>query len=284
MIPIEESIQYILTELKKLDLRTATETRVRDILNYFDLYALPCFHILKDSLLYRATILKPGERLTKSRLWYCPAEKNLTYQRATCKGKTALYVTSPAPMDENGEGNACELALHEIWNDAYWGKEQISVIFSKWRVTKDIYLGAIHYSSPENNSTRLNNCAQNFYGSLQDKSPQCLIQNLEDFYNFMNDEFEKPVDHNFDKDYLISACFADIIREKEINNDNHLDGLIWESHTVDNLRLGDALSAAIYSESVDTKLTLDAVFEDTFSISHIITRKDSKIIDIRNLK
>ena len=280
------TIQEAIRRLQAVDFSRSTEEEVKDVLNQcLELYSLPIFHIQKGSLLYRATVLKPGEELTAQRLSYCLAEKNTTYQRATCIGQTALYVTSPDPTDEKSEGNACELAMHEIWKDKYWNKETINIIFSQWEVTEDICLGAIHYASPNNYSSRLNCCANAFASSLlQEGCPLSVVQDLIAFYDFMNGQFEKPVDPNFDREYLISACFADIIKEKEQQNGNHLDGIIWESHTDGIHILGDSLSAAIYPDSVDKYLKLATVYEDTFQLSTSVKQIDSKILNINNLK
>ncbi|MBR4917903.1 MAG: hypothetical protein IKZ52_01630 [Bacteroidales bacterium] len=244
-------------------------------------YVLPIAEINEGYRIYRATILGKNETIiTKKRLSYRSAKDNHNYQRASKPQSTAFYGTVHSEDNLIGTNKkSVNLALCEVSSllRKPFDPNQIeNAIIGEWTVTKKLSLFALAKTDETNKSSYFNVLGADFVPFLNRKG--CFndeIAKYNDFQEFITGEFNKLVAENQNHEYIISALFAEKLKQ-DCQIPKKIDGLIWQSTINKDPMFNDTLCVALFPESV-AKLNLNRCYQTTI-------RPDNKCVKIGALQ
>jgi hypothetical protein len=219
-------IDEIIAELKQLDLSTKPEKRIRELLKLVGpiAYVIITFH--KDKVMMRARPNGSNRRFkAKVDFSYKPAEKNLTYQRASTPEQTMFYATVIPDKIEQGElDNMRIIGITEtlpIMRDKT-ASGYLKISFGKWVAEDDITLLAIVHKDKYLEESNYTKELVSSYKTFLDQFPPDVVEKSMKFQTFMSEEFSKEnITENHD--YMISAIFSELAVE------NGVEGIFYPS-------------------------------------------------------
>ena len=223
---------------------------------------------VKGTFIVRGRVNCNGERFAhKKDISYKPAEQNKLYQRASIPNKTMFYGT--IGYDENGERNhrmSIGITLFEsiklIRDNRLMSSGEEVITLGFWKIIKPLKcftLAGAENFHPKN--IVLKNLYQKFILLIEEKNRQ----DLKLIYDFISDEFAKPINGN-SFEYKVSANFAELIVEKGF------DGVIYPSVMTDG---ENGYNIALTPDAANNKLQLVYVEERT-----VFKNKEKMITEI----
>lgn len=242
-------LQQVINELKGLDLTNCSTEDITSVLLKLGRIPAPIRDIHKDHVIYRASNLKEKEVIKEtSRLSYCPARKNKSFQRASTPMQTMFYGVLGNVDDKLFKENGEMLALQEACSFLKYAPIQdgvYRVAVSKWRVVKTISLLSLMQPETTNKSKRLNDMVSGLLDFIKGNKESFEEEDAIAFHKFMCNEFTKPVEN--ENEYRISALFTNEI----IKN---ADGTLWQSSVAIDEKLDDTLCVAIKPKTINKSM------------------------------
>ncbi|MFT4170415.1 MAG: hypothetical protein QM653_14955 [Dysgonomonas sp.] len=242
-------LQQIINELKSLDLKTCSTEDITSVLLRIGKIPAPIRDIHKDHVIYRASSLQGKETIkNSSRLSYCPASKNKSFQRASTPMQTMFYGVLGDVDDKLFDLNGEMLALQEACSFFKYAPAEdgvYRVAVSKWRVVNTISLLTLMQPETTNKSKRLNDMVSGLLDFIKENKDSFEEEDAIAFHKFMCNEFTKPVEN--ENEYRISALFTNEI----IKN---TDGTVWQSSVAIDEKLNDTLCVAVKPETVNKSM------------------------------
>lgn len=245
----------IIEKLSKLDLSSYPTEEVKKLIKQLGSFGVIVTNLHPGKRILRGRITeKPHEYDNISKVSYKPSEFNKTYMRASTPNKTIFYGSIVPEILGKAEPSTARITIiYEISDfarDVESVGEQI-ITFSVWEVQEDIkLLTLMHYNKFER-PTELSKKLQSEFEEFIKQHPE-KKESTNEIVEFLGEQFAKNVSPNKDYDYLISACYSEIITELG------LDGVLYPSVKL----AGEGINVAIKPEAV-SKLTLVHVGECT---------------------
>ncbi len=245
----------IIEKLSKLDLSIYPAEEVKKLIKQLGSFGVIVTNLHPGKRILRGRINeKPHEFDKISKVSYKPSEFNKTYMRASTPNKTMFYGSIvPEILGEKEPPTARITVIYEISEfarDPESVGEQL-ITFSVWEVQEDIKLiSLVHYKKferPTELSKQLQADFEEFIKQHPDKE-----ESTREIVEFLGEQFAKIVSPDKDYNYLISACYSEIITELGF------DGVLYPSVKL----AGEGINVAIKPESV-SKLKLVHVGECT---------------------
>lgn len=248
----DNETQFILTQLRKLDLATYPVERATQLVSQLGWYYadLP---IRAGVVILRARLNEDGKSFnSKGQLTYAPREMSTGYNRASIPDSTMFYAAlEPGDQERDRFYPAIVTCTCEILQEWFENKKLVqpkALTYGYWRVIEDLHLCAVVQSKAFGSSNppvrliveHLNLDSQ----SLDPRKDEAFLVSA-----FFADEFAKKVRNDYE--YILSATFT----QRMIRNE--MDGILYPSVCLD----GRGFNIAISPGAADAKIRLVAVRE-----------------------
>ncbi|MDP3001622.1 MAG: hypothetical protein Q8N38_00615 [Bacteroidales bacterium] len=245
----------IIERLSKLDLSSYPAEEVKRLIKQLGSFGVIVSNLHPGKRILRGRINeKPHEFDNISKVSYKPSEYNKTYMRASTPNKTMFYGSIVPEIRGKKEPDTARITIiyeiSEFARDLESVGEQ-TITFSVWEVQEDIKLLSLMHFKKFERPTELSKKLQEDFEVFIKQHPD-KKESTNEIVEFLGEQFAKTVSPDRDCDYLISACYSEIITELG------LDGVLYPSVKL----AGEGINVAIKPESV-SKLKLVHVGECT---------------------